>query len=165
MKKSIIIISFIILSLLFSSSFVFAENAGNQVVDGIRNTVGGVENAAQDAANGVGGAVKNGANMIKDGAQNVGNGMSNATQDMGNSVNNGVNNAGDEIKNSADKTGNTMRNMGDGAFNATRTATEDNTNNGSQGWMNRDMWTWIIVGIITIAIIALIWFYASKNNR
>ena len=154
MKKSIIIISFIILSLLFSSSFVFAENAGNQVVDGIRNTVGGVENAAQD-----------GANMIKDGAQNVGNGMSNATQDMGNSVNNGINNAGNEIKNSADKTGNTMRNMGDGAFNATRTATEDNTNNGSQGWMNRDMWTWIIVGIITIAIIALIWFYASKNNR
>lgn len=158
MKKSIILISFIILSLLFSSSFVFAENAGNQVVNGIRNTVGGVENAAQDAANGVGGA-------LKDGAQNVGNGMSNAAENIGNSVNNSANNAGDQIKDSADKTGNTMRNMGDGAFNATRTATEDNTNNGSQGWMNRDMWTWIIVGIITIAIIALIWFYASRNNH
>lgn len=164
MKKSIIAISFIILSLLFSSSFVFAENAGNQVVNGIRNTVGGVENAAQDATNDLGGAIKNGTNMVQNGAQNAGNAMTNATENMGNSVNNMANNAGDEIKDSANKTGDNMRNMGDMTYDATRTATQDNTNNGSQGWMNRDMWTWIIVGIITVAIIALVWYYASRNN-
>lgn len=156
MKKSIFIISFIILSLFFSYSFVYAENAGQQVVNGIRDTVGGVENAAEDAANGTAGAIKNGTENVK-----------NTAQDAANGAKNGMENAGDNTMNAMDNADNNMRNNMDNGYEAKRTATESPTtnNNGNQGWMNRDMWTWIIVGVITIVIIALIWYYASRNNH
>lgn len=155
MKKSIIAITFIILSLLFSYSFVYAENAGGQIVNGVKDTVNGVGNAAGDAANGAAGAIKNGAENVKDTTQNAGDKMQNTAE-----------NAGNDMKNGAENMGNDMRNGANNAFTATRTATENTTNNDNQGWMNnRDIWTWIIVGIIAIVIIALIWYYASRSNQ
>ena len=143
MKKSIFIISFIILSLFFSYSFVSAANAGEQIVNGMRNTVSGIEN----------------------GAENVGNGIKNGVQNAGNAVKNATENAGSELKNSVEKTGDNMRNVGDGAYTAARTATETNNNQNTQNWMGSNIWTWIVVGIITIVIIALIWYYVSRNNH
>ena len=155
MKKSIFVITFIILSVLFSYSFVYAENAGGQVVNGVKDTINGVGNAAGDVVNGTAGAVKDGANAVKD-----------TTQNAANDANNGMQNAGDDMKNGAENMGNDMRNGTNNAFNATRTSTENATNNdNNQGWMNRDIWTWIIVGIITIVIVALIWYYASRTNQ
>ena len=49
MKKIILTISFIFIGLLFSFSCVLAANDGKTVVNDIRNTVGGAENAVQDA--------------------------------------------------------------------------------------------------------------------
>ena len=133
MKKSIFIISFIILSLFFSYTFVFAEdNAGQQVVNGVKQTVDG-------AANGV-----------KDVAQDATNGAKDLTNNVGNDMRNGMDNMGDN---------------GNNSFNATRTSAEDTANNGSQGLFGNNVWTWIIIGIIVIAIIAVIWYYASRDNQ
>ena len=64
--------------------------------------------------------------------------------------------------------GNNMKDTGkaktENGYNATRTATETTTNNTNNG-LTKDMWTWIIVAIIAIVIIALIWYYASRNNH
>ena len=137
MKKSIFIVSFVILSLIFSYSFVMATDDGNNVANGIKNTVNNAENMAEDAGKNVGGAIKNGA------------------EDAGNTVKDSAQKAGDSLQNGAENVG----------YTATRTATEQNTGNTTQGWMNRDIWTWIIVGIITIVIVALIWYYASRSNH
>lgn len=165
MKKSIFIISFIILSLFFSYSFVFAENAGEQVVNGVRQTVNGVENAAQDAANNTGNALQESGNNMKNKAQDAGNNIKGSLENAGNNLQN----AGNNMMNSVENAGNDMMNstdnmMNDDGYTASRTAAETN-NNQANGWMNRDMWTWIIVGIITIVIVALIWYYASRHNQ
>ena len=139
MKKSIFVALFVILSLLFSCSYVMANNDNNNLVDGVKNTVNNASDMAGDAVNGAAGAIKDGANNVKDAAKNAGNDVNNSMNNMGNQDNNG--------------------------YTATRTATEENAGNTTQNWMGRDIWTWIIVGIITIVIVALIWYYASRNNR
>ena len=154
MKKSIFIISFIILSVFFSYSFVYAENSGQQMVNGMKETADGAGNAVKDAANGTAGAINNGVDGLK-----------NMAGDTVNNAKDGLNNAGNDIKNGADNIGDSMRNADNNTYEATRTATENPNNNDNQGFMNRDMWTWIIVGIITIVIIALIWYYASRSTH
>ena len=141
MKKSIFTISFIVIALFFSFSIVYAtennaENVKNNVVDTVNNT----ENVVKDTATGAAGAVKNGLNTI-----------GNKTQEMTNNVKN----AGNDMMNTTDNT-NTN-------YTATRTATEENVGTTTGGYNN--VWTWIIVGIIAIVIIALIWYYVSQNNR
>lgn len=144
MKKSIFIISFIILSLFFSYTFVFAEdNAGQQVVNGVKQTVDGAANGVKDVA-------QDATNGAKDLTNNVGNDMSNGANNVGNDIRNGMDNMGDN---------------GNNSFNATRTSSEGTANNGSQGLFGNNVWTWIIVGIIVIAIIAVIWYYASRDNQ
>ena len=55
-------------------------------------------------------------------------------------------------------------------YNTTRVATTDTTGNATFMGMDANMWTWLIVGIAAIAIIALIWYYtmqlrSSDNHR
>ena len=55
-------------------------------------------------------------------------------------------------------------------YNASRVATTDTTGNATFMGMDANMWTWLIVGIAAIAIIALIWYYtmqlrSSDNHR
>ena len=72
------------------------------------------------------------------------------------------------MKDTAENTGNDMKDavedVGDNVYTATRTSTENTTNNGGN-WMNGNMWTWIIVGIIAIIIVALVWYFVSKSNH
>ena len=166
MKKIVFIISFVILSVIFSYSCVFAENAGEQVVNGIQDTANGVKNGAKDAVNSTAGAVKNGAENVKETTQDATNGAKNGLENAGENIKNTAENAGNDAMNTMDNAGDNMRNGNDNAYTAERTATESpTTNNNNQGWMNRDMWTWIVVGVITLVIIALIWYYASRNTH
>ncbi len=146
MKKTIYVISLIIISLFLSFSYVYANNDGKDAVNAVRNTVGGAENVVEDTAKGTAGAVRSGFNTIGEGTENVMNDAKNMGNDMGN-------NAQDE----------TNKAKTDSNYNATRTATENGANNATTG-MSKDVWTWIIVAIISIVIIALIWYYASRNN-
>lgn len=145
MKKTIYVISLIIISLFLSFSYVYANNNdGKDATNAVRNTVGGAENVVEDAAKGTAGAIRSGFNTVGEGTENV----VNDAKNMGNG--NGDNAQADTNKAKTNSN-----------YNATRTATE---NGASSNGMGREVWTWIIVAIIAIVIIALIWYYASRNN-
>ena len=160
MKKSIFIITFILIALFFSFSCVFAAEGGEKVVNGLKDTAEGAVDVAEDAANGAGNAIKNGANNVRNVTQNASNGVDNAANGIGNAAEN----VGNDMRNAAENVQDNMENQANDSYTATRTASE-NAGNNTSGWMNRDLWTWIVVGIITIVIVALIWYYASRNNR
>ena len=115
---------------------------------------GMVENAAEGARNIVGGAE----NVIEDGVQGAAEG-----------IRSGLNTAGEAAKNTADSVKNTMTgntrsgvataNNNNGNYTATRTSA-DATFMGMTG----TMWTWLVMGITGIAIVALIWYYGSSRE-
>ena len=147
MNKKIGISIAIIVSMIFSFTVCFANDGGNVVQDaanGVRNVVGGAENAVEDAAKGVTDGAKNITNNIENGGNKMEDKASNAMNSM-NSDNSSNNNSGMSTTNN---------------YAATRTATgtEANTFMG----MTATSWTWLIMGIAAIAIIALVWYYSAQ---
>ena len=129
MYKKLLISSTILILSIFSFSTCFANNDLQNAADGVRNIVGGAENAIEDAAKDVSNASKNVTGRMEEGANNLGNDMMNRT----NNTTTGV------------------------ANNNNYTAT-DNTLMG----MNATAWTWLIIGIAAIAIVALVWYYSMQ---
>ena len=141
MKKKLYITLFILLAILtFSFSYTFATN-NIAVVDGIRNVVGGAENVMENAGNGIVSGVRN----VTSAGQNT---MENATDNMGNRTMDGMT-------------------TDDTDYTATRTTTRmaTDTTTGTFLGMSATMWTWLIMAIVGVAIIALVWMYAKQNNH
>lgn len=135
MYKKLLISSTILILSIFSFSTCFANNDLQNAADGVRNIVGGAENAIEDAAKDVSNASKNVTGRMEEGANNLGNDMMNRTNNTTTGVANNNN------------------------YTATRTATTtDNTLMG----MNATAWTWLIIGIAAIAIVALVWYYSMQ---
>lgn len=148
MKKKIYISIFAIVAItLFSFSYTFANN-DMTAVDGIRNAVGGAENVVEDAGRGLVDGVRN----ITSNGENA---MGNVSRDVGNTMQN----AGNGIAGSLSNDNNN--------YNATRTTTRSavDANEGTFLGMNSSMWTWLIMAIVGIAIVALVWMYAKQNNN
>ena len=84
-------------------------------------------------------------------------------QDATNSMETTMNNAGKDVKNSVSPSTNNGN-----SYSATRTST-----GGAEATfmgMNSTVWTWLIIGIAAIAIVALVWYYSSQitndsNNK
>ena len=148
MHKKLLIGIALMISLVLSFTVCFANDELQKAANSVRNVVGGAENAVEDAA--------------KD--------ISNTSKDATNSMENAGNEAGNEVKNSTNKTENTIDNtMNSGIMNSNYTATRTSSDNTFMG-MNSTAWTWLILGIAGIAIIALVWYYSmqlnnSKNNE
>ena len=104
----------------------------------------GLGTAANDVRNFVGGAE----NTVENAALDISNTSKNVTG--------GVENGMDGNKNT---TGITNTNT-DGKYSATRTST------GTVMGMSSTAWTWLIIGIAAIAIIAVVWYYSMQfaNN-
>ena len=145
MKKKIISI-LVIAFLLFSISI--SSLAMGNVVNGVRNFVGGTENVIENAGNTVAGGVRNGFNTIGHGTENVINDVSGGVRDTGNTV------AG------MTTTNNNNGNDNNG-YQATRTATGEVKIAG----MTTNAWSWLIVGITAAAIVILVWSYIKQKNR
>ena len=91
-----------------------------------------------------------------------------------NAVRDTVNNAGNAIKNTGNTVERDMHNAtssrntttNNGTYTATRTSTNGNA---TFMGMNATAWTWLILGIAAIAIIAVVWYYSnqltSENNH
>ena len=75
-----------------------------------------------------------------------------------NDVRNVVGGAENTVENTAKDTNNKMFTSTNNSYTATRTNTEGSTLMG----MNATMWTWLIIGIATIAIVALVWYYSMQ---
>lgn len=143
MYKKLLISFGILLAIIFSFSVCLANNDLQKAADGVRNVVGDAENAVEGAA------------------RDVSNASKDATGDLEN-LGNDIKNNGDNRNTKKDtNNNNTVMGTTDGNYDATRTATgTDATFMG----MNATSWTWLILGIAAIAIIALIWYYATQFN-
>lgn len=149
MKKKLYITILTLLAILaFSISYTFAAN-NMTAVDGIRNVVGGAENVVEDAGRG-----------IVDGVRNVTSAGQNTMENVTGNTKNGTQNTGN-------RTTGTMTN-GNNNYTATRTTTTraaTGTNDGTFLGMNSTVWTWLIMAIVGIAIVALVWMYAKQNHH
>ena len=133
MKKIIFSIAFVLF--MFSTFCVYsiaAENVGADVKNGIRNVVGGAENVVEDTAKGASDTIKGATKKMEDSTNNAADKMKDTT-----------NNAKNGIENASDNAG----------YTAQRTATD--VTNGQNGFMSSETWSWIIIAVIAIAIIAL----------
>ena len=76
-----------------------------------------------------------------------------------NNNNNDNNNNNNDNANNNDNNNANNDNNDNGNYTATRTSA-DNTMLG----MNSTAWTWIILGIAAVGIIAIVWYYTSQVN-
>ena len=130
---------FFIVATLLAILSLFAVSytfATTNAVNDVRNVVGGAENVIEDAGKGIVNGVKDGMNTVKNGAKDVGNDVKNGMNDMGRTTNN---------------------------YTATRTATT--TDNGLLGNVSNTVWSWLIIAIVAIVIVALVLFYANQNKN
>ena len=133
MYKKMLVIFAILTIGIFSFSVCFANNDGSMLQDaanGVRDAVGGAENAIEDGAKGI-------ANTTKGATGSAENAMENKDNSGMTQNNNRTNNSN---------------------YTATRTATTNHTFMG----MSSTAWTWLIIGIAGIAIVALVWYYGSQ---
>ena len=142
MKKKIILSIITMISLLSICIYSFAMD---NVTNNIRGFVGGAENIVENMVNDVSGGVKSGLNTVESGTENVVNDVRDGSQDAENTAIGVV----------------TDNNNGNG-YTASMTSTDQN----GIANMSNNMWTWIIVGIIALAIGLMVWAYVrNKNNN
>ena len=144
MYKKIFVALAILTIGIFSFSICFANNDHmlEDAANGVRNVVGGAENAIEEGARDI-------ANTTKGATGAAENSMDNAT---GMTENTNINNN----NNNSEMNGNDRTNSN--TYIATRTSTTDSRFMG----MNATAWTWLILGIAGIAIVALVWYYGSQ---
>ena len=135
MKKKFLLISALLITFLtIAASTVMANNT--------LNTIG---NVAEDVTSAAG-------NILTTGVDAVGNtvdDISKGTMKAENNVAAGVTNMGNNNR------------SGNGSTNYTAVRTNSNAT-----WLGMDsnMWTWLIMAILGVAIVAMVWFYAKQDN-
>lgn len=138
MKRLLMFTAILFTVIAFATSYSYANNSTmEQMKDSIRNAVGGAENVVEDAG-------KDASNGIKDGFNSI-----------GNTTNSAVNGASEVMNNTTSY----FSNDNNDGYTARRTAT-DTTFAG----MNGTVWTWLIIGVAAIAIIAFLWYYAMQKT-
>ena len=100
-------------------------------------------------------------------ANNALNTIGNVAEDVTSAAGNVLTTGVDAVGNTVDGVATGITNMGNnnrsGNSNTGYTATRTNTN---ATWLGMDatMWTWLIMAILGVAIVAMIWFYAKQDN-
>ena len=97
-------------------------------------------------------------NDAVEGVRNVVGGAENAVEDAAKDVTNAAKDATNSVENKMENITNNRVTSSTSTYNATRTNAEGSTLMG----MNATMWTWLIIGIATIAIVALVWYYSMQ---
>ena len=139
MSKKIFISLVIALFTIFAFTVCLANN-GN----------GGLNTAANDVRNFVGSVE----NTVENATLDISNTSKDVTGSVENQMNSGKNKMSTGIFSSTNVTNN---------YNAQKTST-DNTVMG----MSSNAWTWLILGVAAIAIIAVVWYYSmqfTNSNR
>lgn len=139
MNKKIFISLILAICLIFSFTFCLANNEDGlgKAANDVKNFVGGVED------------------KVENGARDISNTSKDATGSFENSMN-----GNDNRRTNNGQTSMGLTNDNNGRYTATRTGT-DNTVMG----MSSTAWTWLIVGIAAIAIIAIIWYYSMRMTN
>lgn len=144
-KIFLTLLIFSLLSIVFCA-YSFANN----------DTMNNARNAVMHAGNSIGNVVSGATNTVVDGTKNLGNGITNVT--------NSLSNANGDIKNDATNTLSTNGGML-GTSNDNYTATRTATNNNNFLGMSDTTWTWLILGIVGVAIVGLVWYYGAQYEH
>ena len=152
MSKKLVFTVGLLISLIFTFAVTFSlATDGNGAMNGVNNAVNDVRGAVGGAENAVEGAVKDVTNTTKNATNNTENKMNDATRSNTTNLN---------------ITGNNTQSTGYTANRTATTGTANVNNNGSFLGMSSTMWTWLILAVAVIAIIALVWYYSNQlNNR
>lgn len=142
MYKKLLIGLILAVAFIFSFGTCFANNAAQTAINDVRNVVGGAESTIENAAKGVSNASKNATGAIEKGANNV--------------TNNGIHNNNNNHVGTTKANANARTN----GYTTTRTATTRGAN--TFMGMTSNVWTWLIIGIAAIAIVALVWYYSMQ---
>lgn len=146
-KKLFAIVAVLIIGIFsFSVCLATDNNMFQDATNGVRNIVGGAENALENGARSIGNTTKSATNSIENGARNT---TDTTTDRSTNGTTNGT---------ATGTTGNTSAN----GYTATRTNADTRT---TFMGMTATAWTWLIIGIATIAIVALVWYYGNQTTR
>ena len=152
MQKKLFAIFAIIVAIVFSFSVCFAAE---DVLKDVTNTV---KDTATNAGNVIQDTMHNAGNAIQDSTEKAENTMENAG--------NAIENTGNTIERDMSNTTSRVTDTNNDTYAATRTST---TGNATFMGMNATAWTWLILGIAAIAIIAVVWYYSmqitSENNH
>ncbi len=147
MQKKLYAIFAIIVAIIFSFSVCFAaEDVLKDATNTVRNAVNNTENAVE-------GAMHNAGEAIHDSTEKTENTMENAG--------NKIEETGNTLEKDAKNTTSRVTNTNNDGYDATRTATNGNA---TFMGMNSTAWTWLILGIAAIAIIAVVWYYSTRMN-
>lgn len=146
MNKKISIALGILLSIIFAFTVCFANDGLEKAANDVRNVVGGVENTVENAAKDVSNTTRD----MTGGAENTANSM------MGNDNNDNSNTSFSGMMDGSNDGSRTV--TGDG-YTTSRVSTEDSS---TFMGMNSTAWIWLIMGIAAIAIIAIVWYYAMQ---
>ncbi len=154
MYRKVLLGAILTIAIIFSFTSCFANNMLNEA-----------GNMMQDAGNSIKNAMNNAGNAVEDAARNI----SGASQDATENITQKANNIGNELMNTdnTDRNDNSeynadFDNNAGTDYNATRVATTGTTENTTFMGMDANMWTWLIVGVAALAIIALIWYYTMQ---
>lgn len=133
----------------FGITYSFATN---NIGDGIKDAANGVRNMVGDAENAVEGAARDVSNTSKDATRDLENGGNKITKDMNNNTHNstymGASSSNNGIAGTTD-------------YTASRTSTDTGA---TVLGMNSTVWMWLILAVVSIAIISLIYSYVKQNN-
>lgn len=151
-KKLFITLALITSVVMFFATSCFAKDgAMHDMGESAKNIAGDVKNGISGAVNNVEGTTRNVAGDISNGSKNVTGSMENSMGNAGNTVTEGMNN--------------TSRKMTDGMNNNTYSATRTSANGTTTFMgMGATAWTWLILGIAALAIVAAVWYYSMQTN-
>ena len=150
-----IFLSLLVISLFIISVCSYSFAANDNMMDNARNAV-------MSAGNSIGNAAVTAKNAIVNGAQDITNGAGTLGKDAMNTAGTMGNDAGDiSSRTDADSATGVIGN-GDDDYTATRTATTTDSN---LLGMSTATWTWLILGIVGIIIVALVWYYGAQYEH
>ena len=153
MSKKILLGIALLTAFIFSINYVFAvdnmEQGANNMVHNAENTINNSINKTENTLSNAGNEIKDAGNSVMNAAENVVNGATGAINKI----------TEDRNTNTTPNNNNNNNNMGNRNYTAQRTATE-----GTLLGMNATTWTWIIMGLVAIAIIALVWYYSMQTT-
>lgn len=143
--------TFVILTVLFATLFIGSSVFASSAVENGANDMG---TEMKDSWNKLSGTVQNVGNNARGAIDNMGETAQNMMNtDNNNDNNNGNNNDGAWFGDNTDTNG----------YTATRTA-DTTTTGGTLFGMTSNTWTWFIIAVITVAIIALVWYYGTQKT-
>lgn len=151
MKKKFLVSIILLVVVLFFTSYCFAND----------NMISDVKNGAQNLTSDVGNVLTKGVDATKNTATDIGQGVDNVVSDIASGVSNTSSDISRDLTNSENNIAAGSTDTNNGGYTASRTAMTDQI---TFAGMTATGWTWFIVAVFGVAILALVWFYGKQHT-